>query len=316
MGSSIPTNQYDGDVSVGRNAAVGGNAKVSGNMRVGHNLTVDGWIEAKNIKGPDKGLFKSVEKLRATHPIPHDGWWALVGDSLPAPVYVADGGEWVATGEQGGTPSIDDTDTNERIEQLSDDMGTVKAELSSTKSSIAEKASSKDLSNLAETVDTKASSEDLDNLKKIVGGILEGAVYRGLAVPDFDPGTPEQKVLYLANGAGAYAKFGELVVTDTEIAFLFYDGEGWKKHAFDLSALDKKAGEAGDEAKKAFDKADDAASAASANADAITDIQKDVEDLSKKVDGLDIPRIVCMPQAAYDALPEKAPGTTYLTTEE
>lgn len=316
MGSSIPTNQYDGDVSVGRNVAVGGNAKVSGNMRVGHNLTVDGWIEAKNIKGPDKGLFKTVDKLRAAHPIPHDGWWALVGDSLPAPIYVGDGGEWVATGEQGGSPSIDDTDTNERIEQLNDDLGTVKAELSSTKSSIAEKASNEDLGNLAKTLDTKASNEDLDNLKKTVGGILEGAVYCGLAVTDFDPGTPERKVLYLANSAGTYAKFGELVVTDTEIAFLFYDGDGWQKHAFDLSALDKKAGDASDAAKKAFDKADDAASAASANADAITDIQKDVEDLSKKVDGLDIPRIVCMPQAAYDALPEKAPGTTYLTTEE
>ena len=80
MGSSIPTNQYDGDVSVGRNAAVGGNAKVSGNMRVGHNLTVDGWIEAKNIKGPNKDSSRQSRNF-----------------ALRTPFHMTAGGRWWVT---------------------------------------------------------------------------------------------------------------------------------------------------------------------------------------------------------------------------
>ena len=43
------------------------------------NVIVDGWLEAKNIKGVSKGLFTTIEKLKAVYPLPHDGWWALVG---------------------------------------------------------------------------------------------------------------------------------------------------------------------------------------------------------------------------------------------
>lgn len=110
MGSSIPTKQLDGDISVGRNVAVGGKADVKGSMTVGHNLKVEGWLDAKNIKGPNKGLFKTAEQLRTAYPNPHDGWWALVGDTLPAPIYRGDGGEWVATGKDGGNPTVDSTE--------------------------------------------------------------------------------------------------------------------------------------------------------------------------------------------------------------
>ena len=58
--SSIPTKQIDGDVAVGRDVNIGGKATIRGSAKVGHNLTVDGWLEAKNIKGPNKGLFKRL----------------------------------------------------------------------------------------------------------------------------------------------------------------------------------------------------------------------------------------------------------------
>lgn len=76
--SSIPTKQIDGDVAVGRNVSMGGSGTVRGSMTVGHNLTVEGWLEAKNIKGPNKGLFKTAAQLREAYPNPHEGWWALV----------------------------------------------------------------------------------------------------------------------------------------------------------------------------------------------------------------------------------------------
>lgn len=94
----IPTKQIDGDVAVGRNIAAGGDANVQGSARVGHDLVVEGYLVAKNIKSPCKGLFKTAAILKECFPRPHDGWWAMVGTSVPAYVYVAEGGEWVATG--------------------------------------------------------------------------------------------------------------------------------------------------------------------------------------------------------------------------
>lgn len=98
MTKPIPTKQIDGDVAVGRNIAAGGDANVQGSARVGHDLIVEGYLVAKNIKSPCKGLFKTAAILKECFPRPHDGWWAMVGTSVPASVYVAEGGEWVATG--------------------------------------------------------------------------------------------------------------------------------------------------------------------------------------------------------------------------
>ena len=59
--SSIKTTQIDGDVSVGRNVMIGGKADIAGSVSVGHNLKVDGWLEAPNIKGANKGIFLTVQ---------------------------------------------------------------------------------------------------------------------------------------------------------------------------------------------------------------------------------------------------------------
>ena len=95
---SIKTTQIDGDVSVGRNVAIGGKAKVAGNLHVGHNLKVEGWLDAANIKGINKGVFLTVQELREAYPHPNDGWLACVGASTPFEAYVGKGGDWVATG--------------------------------------------------------------------------------------------------------------------------------------------------------------------------------------------------------------------------
>lgn len=119
----------DGDVSIGRNADIGGRVTVQGSSLIKKNLKVEGWLDAKNIKGANKGIFTSVEKLREAYPLPHDGWWAIVGRTLPGPIYVGDGGEWVPTGEEGGNPTIDSEQYNEAVAELQNDISLMQQEI-------------------------------------------------------------------------------------------------------------------------------------------------------------------------------------------
>lgn len=115
----IPTKQIDGDVSVGRNVAAGGNANVQGSVRIGHNLVVEGILDAKNIKGPFKGLYETKAQLEETYPNPRNGWWALVGLPLPAPVYLAYKGQWKVKTGSDGSPVV----AGEIVVDLSGIMG-------------------------------------------------------------------------------------------------------------------------------------------------------------------------------------------------
>lgn len=128
--SSIKTTQIDGDVSIGRNVAVGGDSLVQGDAHIKGGMKVDGWLEAKNIKATNKGLFTTVEKLRAAYPLPHEGWWAIVGNTLPGSVYVVDGGKWTPTGEMGGSPTIESERYASSIAELEASMTTAKTDIS------------------------------------------------------------------------------------------------------------------------------------------------------------------------------------------
>lgn len=134
--SSIPTKQIDGDVAVGRNVSAGGDANIQGNARIGHNLIVGGWLDARNIKGPNKGIFRTPEKLREVYPLPHDGWWALVGVTLPAALYIADCGFWVATGESAGNPTLDSEIYNEMVAEMDASIKKVASDVAVNKASI------------------------------------------------------------------------------------------------------------------------------------------------------------------------------------
>lgn len=127
--SQIKTTAIEGDVAVGRNVTAGGNASVRGNMTVKKNLRVEGWLDARNIKGPNKGVFESAVKLREAYPMPHDGWWALVGNTLPASLYIADGGEWVDTGEEAGNLTVDMDQYNEQVNALETSLAELRDEV-------------------------------------------------------------------------------------------------------------------------------------------------------------------------------------------
>ena len=113
--SSIHNESLQGNLSVSRDITAGGHLKVRGNSVFDHNVVIKGWLDAKNIKGPCKGLYASLDALKAAYPRPMPGWYALVGDTLPAAVYRTEGDEWVATGEQGG-------EVNLYLDQLENDV--------------------------------------------------------------------------------------------------------------------------------------------------------------------------------------------------
>ena len=162
--SSIKTTQLDGDISVGRNVAIGGKAQVAGSAHIGHNLKVDGWLDAPNIKGANKGVFLTVQALREAYPNPHDGWMAGVGASTPFTAYIGNGGDWVATG---GTIEVT-ADMSEYIEgvgHLQDDIDHLKTRVQTAEGNVAAHATR--LSNLE---DADESFDDrVESLEETVG---------------------------------------------------------------------------------------------------------------------------------------------------
>lgn len=126
--TTTPNKEIDGDIAVGRNATVGGRVTIRGNTTVDHDLKVKGWLDAPNIKGAGKGLFGSLEQLKQAYPAPRLGWWALVGDSLPAQLFISDGESWVGqmntdgTPKLAGNPTIEATQLTEEVEHLGDEL--------------------------------------------------------------------------------------------------------------------------------------------------------------------------------------------------
>ena len=111
------------------------------------------------------------------------------------------------------------------------------------------------------------------------------------------------------------------------MAFLYWDGTAWLKHSLNLSSvidsIKKAASDAGIEAKnaldaaaKAADQAKQAKSAADTNKNSIEGLTRTVGDIETKVNGLNVPKIVCLTQAEYEALEVKDPDTFYYTNEE
>lgn len=65
-------------------------------------------------------------------------------------------------------------------------------------------------------------------LNQIVNTLGTGYSFAGVATPATNPGTPDAKVFYIANGKGSYTHFGELEVTEDEVVVLYWD-TSWHK---------------------------------------------------------------------------------------
>lgn len=181
--SSIPTKQIDGDVAVGRNVTIGGKTTIRGSARVNHNLVIDGWLEAKNVKGPNKGLFKTEDQLREAFPEPHEGWWALVAvassessDRL-GQLYISDGRQWVAQVDNSGNPllkgnpTVDSTEYMEAVEGMTADLEAVKVDVNQNKEDVRSLRSTQSTQGESiNTLNTKmgTAQSDINTLKKTV----------------------------------------------------------------------------------------------------------------------------------------------------
>lgn len=120
--NNIENHSVGGSVAVGRDVTVGGRSTIRGNATFNRDVYISGWLNARNIRGAGKGLYETVEKLNSAYPNPENGWFALVGDTLPADIYRAWGGVWEATGQKGGEPVLELARLTELSESLENEV--------------------------------------------------------------------------------------------------------------------------------------------------------------------------------------------------
>lgn len=122
-------NQIKGDLEVCCSATVAGRMVARGAALIKGNLKVEGWLDAKNVRAPCKGLFANVDALTSSYPEPMPGWWALVGNTIPARIYLAKNRRWMDTGEDGGEISVDLDAYDHAIEGISDRVNDLNVEI-------------------------------------------------------------------------------------------------------------------------------------------------------------------------------------------
>ena len=86
------------------------------------------------------------------------------------------------------------------------------------------------ISELQKSADSSLETEN----KTIVGSINElkrlldeGYLFKDVATTKTNPGTPDAKVFYIANGKGTYTNFGGIEVTEDEVVVLYWDSS-WR----------------------------------------------------------------------------------------
>lgn len=65
-----------------------------------------------------------------------------------------------------------------------------------------------------------------------------GYLFSGVVTSETNPGTPDAKVFYIANGKGTYTNFGGIQVTEDEVVVLYYD-TSWHKEATGIASQEK-----------------------------------------------------------------------------
>lgn len=80
-------------------------------------------------------------------------------------------------------------------------------------------------------------------LNQMVTTLGAGYQFAGVATldPATNPGTPDAKVFYIANGKGTYTNFGGLEVTEDEVVVLYWD-TAWHKEATGIASNEKLSG--------------------------------------------------------------------------
>lgn len=88
---------------------------------------------------------------------------------------------------------------------------------------------------LAEEISARQEG-DTSLLNAIRDAFSKGYLFAGVATTDTNPGTPDGKVFYIANGKGSYTNFGGLEVTDDDDFAIFTYDNTWAKSNVTLSS--------------------------------------------------------------------------------
>lgn len=83
--------------------------------------------------------------------------------------------------------------------------------------------------------------KDVAALQSLIDTMNPGYQFMGVATPETNPGTPDQKVFYIANGKGTYTNFGGVQVTEDEVVILYYDTD-WHKVSTGIASDEKLSG--------------------------------------------------------------------------
>lgn len=75
-------------------------------------------------------------------------------------------------------------------------------------------------------------------LNQMVTTLGAGYQFAGVATTATNPGTPDAKVFYIANGKGTYTNFGGLEVTEDDVVVLYWD-TAWHKVATGIASNEK-----------------------------------------------------------------------------
>ena len=92
------------------------------------------------------------------------------------------------------------------------------------------------ISNALSEEKTAREEGDTSLLNAIRHAFSKGYLFAGVATTDTDPGTPDGKVFYIANGKGIYTNFGGLEVTDDDDFAIFTYDNAWAKSNVTLSS--------------------------------------------------------------------------------
>ena len=107
-------------------------------------------------------------------------------------------------------------------------------------SAMSQKAVTDELKSKQDTIsDLEIIRSNAKNASDIVTNMTNaGYLFAGVAIPSTDPGTPDAKVFYIANGKGTYTNFGSLEVTEDDVVVFYWDTL-WHKVSTGISREEK-----------------------------------------------------------------------------
>ena len=110
----------------------------------------------------------------------------------------------------------------------------------SSSNAIANKTVKKYIDGIASKTDASILSlnEGVAALQSLIDTLNPGYQFMGVATPETNPGTPDQKVFYIANGKSTYPTFGGIEVTEDEVVILYYD-TAWHKLPTGIASQEK-----------------------------------------------------------------------------